>query len=156
MKMLYMFLAVVVIFLVTVTYNFSSGDSAGNLQNGHYTAEMADYFHGWKEFLTIYVNNGRIVTVDYNAKNSSGFIKSWDMEYMRLMNKTDGNYPNKYSRHYASELLARQETEGIDAMSGATESYVSFIALADAAIAHAKTGDRKVAFVEAVHRNADR
>jgi major membrane immunogen (membrane-anchored lipoprotein) len=155
MKMLYMFLTVVVIFLVTVAYNFSSEDSSNHLQNGHYTAEMADYFHGWKEFLTIYVNNGRIVTVDYNAKNGSGFIKSWDMEYMRAMNKTDGNYPNKYSRHYTSELLARQGTEGIDAMSGATESFASFIALADAAIERAKTGDRRVAFVKAAHQNAD-
>ena len=126
---------------------FPSGGQKA-IRDGYYTAEMEDYHHGWKEFLTIYVNSGKIVTAEYDAKNASGLIKSWDMDYMRRMNKTDGNYPNRYTRAYAAELITRQTAEDMDAISGATESYHLFKALADAAIGQALTGDKKVAFVK--------
>jgi major membrane immunogen (membrane-anchored lipoprotein) len=129
------------------TVHFQSGGRK-TIRDGYYTAEMEDYYHGWKEFLTIYVNSGKIVTAEYDAKNASGLIKSWDMDYMRRMNKIDGNYPNKYTRSYAAELIARQTTDDIDAMSGATESFHFFKSLADAAIGQALTGDKKVAFVK--------
>jgi major membrane immunogen (membrane-anchored lipoprotein) len=147
MRKLYTFFSVIVILLAAIAYN-SSATSENELKDGYYTAEAADYRYGWKEFLSIYVNNGRIVMVEYDASNSAGFMKSWDLDYMRLMNKIDGNYPNKYTRNYASELVARQRAEGIDAMSGATDSFHSFKRLAEAAIAQARMGDRKVAFVK--------
>ena len=49
------------------------------MQDGYYTAEAAEYSHGWKEYVTICVMENQIVSVEYNAKNASGFIKSWDM-----------------------------------------------------------------------------
>jgi major membrane immunogen (membrane-anchored lipoprotein) len=122
-------------------------DGSG-LVDGYYTAEMAESPHGWTEFLTIYVNNGRVVTAEYDARNSSGFIKSWDMDYMRRMSAEDGIYPNQYSRYYTGELIARQGTDGMDAISGATDSYRSFKALARAALEHARSGDDAVAFVK--------
>jgi major membrane immunogen (membrane-anchored lipoprotein) len=67
---------------------------------------------------------------------------------MRVMNAELKTYPNKFTRYYASELIARQSTAGIDAMSGATLSFDSFVRLADAVIARAKTGDDKVVFVK--------
>ena len=117
------------------------------MHDGYYTAEEAEYHDGWKEYITIYVNNGRIVTADYDGRNKAGFIKSWDMDFMRLMNKRGRTYPNKFMRVYVAELVTRQSTEGIDAVSGATKSYHSFKQLADAAILLAGTGDSKVAFV---------
>ncbi|MDR1965208.1 MAG: FMN-binding protein [Synergistaceae bacterium] len=147
MKTLYAVFVLMVALLASVAYKFSPTDSQNALQNGYYTAETADYNYGWKEFITIYVRNGRIVTAEYNARNASGFMKSWDMEYMRVMNRSDSNYPNKYTRTYVSELLRRQSAEGIDAMSGATESFHSFKLLVEAVLAQAKTGDKKVAFV---------
>ncbi|MDR1651059.1 MAG: FMN-binding protein [Synergistaceae bacterium] len=148
MKIIYSVLIVILILLAAAGYNYSySAAGSRKLRDGYYTAEAAEYIHGWKEFITIYVNNGRIVTAEYNAKNRSGLIKSWDMDYMRVMNETDGNYPNRYARGYASALIANQSTERIDAMSGATESYRSFMLLADAVITQAKAGDKSVAFV---------
>jgi major membrane immunogen (membrane-anchored lipoprotein) len=94
------------------------------------------------------VDSGRIVTVEYNAKNASGFIKSWDQEYMRTMNAVDGTYPNEYTRIYAAELLATQDANNIDAISGATNSCASFKTLAAAAIARSEAGDKGVAFVD--------
>ena len=136
-----------IIFVVGVLC-FSPASTRGRgLRDGYYTAEVSSYYHGWKEFLTIYVNGGKIITAEYNAKNASGLIKSWDMEYMRAMNKADNNYPNKYTREYVSALVEKQSVIGINAMSGATESYHSFMLLAKAAMDRAKSGDKSVAYV---------
>jgi major membrane immunogen (membrane-anchored lipoprotein) len=127
----------------------SPDTEALKLYDGYFTAEAASFdSQGWKEFVSIYVNNNKIVTVEYNAKNASGFIKSWDMDYMRLMNASKGTYPNKYTRTYAQALLNRQDPSKIDAMTGATESWRSFVLLAGAAIDQAKAGNKKVAFID--------
>ncbi|MDR3090711.1 MAG: FMN-binding protein [Clostridiales bacterium] len=118
------------------------------LSDGYYTAEMADFdTHGWKEFVTIYVNSGEIISVEYNAKNPSGFIKSWDMNYMREMNALSGTYPNEYTRLYSAALLKTQNPARVDAITGATNSHASFRLLAQAAIEHSRKGDRNVAYV---------
>jgi major membrane immunogen (membrane-anchored lipoprotein) len=132
---------------------FSGGPSPfrgrDRLLDGHYTAEAFSFdSYGWKEFVSVYINQGKIVTVDYNAKNASGFIKSWDMDYMRRMNAGSGTYPNKYARGYALALLNRQDPERIDVLTGATDSYISFKLLATAVLNQARAGNREVAFVE--------
>ncbi|WP_010258005.1 major membrane immunogen [Treponema primitia] len=128
----------------------SVSESGGDkLQDGYFTAAAAEFdANGWKECITIYIDNNRIVTVEYNAKNASGFLKSWDMEYMRQMSAVAGNYPTKYTRVYAQALLNRQDPDKIDALAGATHSYKSFKVLARAVIDQARAGDKKVALVE--------
>lgn len=118
------------------------------LKDGYYSAEMSGYSHGWKEFLTIFVHDGKIVSAEYNAKNSSGFIKSWDMAYMRNMNSVKGTYPNKYTRTYAAELIMDQSADNISLVTGATSSYKTFNQLAQAVIDKARAGDNSVAVVE--------
>lgn len=119
------------------------------MHDGFYSAEAAVLDeHGWKEYITIYVSDNTIVTVDYNAKNASGYIKSWDMDYMVVMNASSGTYPNKYAREYAAALIDQQDPDHIDAITGATHSYVSFIQLARAAVAQAYAGNEDVVFVE--------
>lgn len=126
------------------------GQTGTEMQDGYYTAEMAAFDdYGWKEFLTIYVRDTKIVTVEYNAKNASGLIKSWDMDYMREMDAVDGTYPNEYTRIYADALLSRQDPERVDAVAGATHSHHTFQQLAQAVIARAKAGDNSIAYVEA-------
>ncbi|MDR1137675.1 MAG: FMN-binding protein [Synergistaceae bacterium] len=138
----------VLLALCAAATNLFPSEGQKVMRDGYYTAETENPYYGWKEFLTIYVNNGKIVSAEYDAKNASGLIKSWDMDYMRHMNESDGNYPNKYTRKYASELLALQTANGIDAMSGATESFHTFKSLAEAAIGQALAGDKKVAYVQ--------
>lgn len=119
------------------------------LQDGYYTAIAAEFDeHGWKEYLIICVSDKRIVTVEYNAKNASGLIKSWDMQYMRTMNETDGTYPNEYTRAYSDALLSRQDPAQVDMITGATHSHNTFLLLAEAAIAQAKIGDDGIAYVD--------
>ena len=120
----------------------------GSMKDGYYTAEMSEFSRGWKEYVTICVNGGSIASVEYNALNASGFIKAWDMAYMRDMGAVSGMYPNRYTREYARQLMENQSADGIDTVSGATSSGVYIRLLADAVIRQAMLGDDDVAIVE--------
>ncbi len=123
------------------------GEQTG-LRDGYYTAQASEFSHGWKEYITIMVKGGNIVSVEYNAENASGFVKSWDNTYMQAMLHGTGTYPNEYTRFYASQLLGRQGDGEIDALTGATSSYGSFQKLAAAVIEQAKQGDSSIAIVD--------
>ena len=121
------------------------------LQDGYYTAQAAAFSHGWKEYVTILVKGGAILSVEYNAENASGFIKSWDNAYMQTMLHTNGTYPNEYTRYYANQLLEGQGEGGIDAITGATSSHSSFQILAQAVLEQARKGDSSIAIVNTEH-----
>ena len=112
----------------------------GGLQDGYYTAQAAEFSHGWKEYITI--------MVEYNAENASGFIKSWDNAYMQTMLHSNGTYPNEYTRYYANQLLEGQGEGSIDALSGASSSHGSFQLLAKAVLEQARLGDSSIVFVD--------
>ena len=138
---------VLLLFMVHLTACGSKTD----LQDGYYTAQAAEYSHGWKEYITIMVKGGSIVSVEYNAENSSGFIKSWDNAYMQTMLHTNGTYPNEYTRYYASQLLKGQGEGNIDTLSGASSSCESFRKLALAVLEQARQGDSSIAIVDTAH-----
>ena len=121
------------------------------LQDGYYTAQAAEFSHGWKEYITIMVKGGSIVSVEYNAENASGFIKSWDNAYMQTMLHSVGTYPNEYTRYYGGQLLKGQGEGGIDALTGATSSYGSFQKLAEAVLEQARKGDSSIVLVDTAH-----
>ena len=121
------------------------------LQDGYYTAQAVEFSHGWKEYITIMVKEGSIVSVEYNAENASGFIKSWDNAYMQTMLHSNGTYPNAYTRYYAGQLLEDQNADGIDAISGASSSYGSFQKLSAAVLEQAREGDSGIALVDTLH-----
>ncbi len=127
------------------------GEQTG-LQDGYYTAQASEFSHGWKEYITIMVKGGSIVSVEYNAENPSGFIKSWDNAYMQTMLHAQGTYPNEYTRYYAGQLLNNQGEGQMDALTGATSSYGSFQILAVAVIEQAKQGDSSIVFVDTSHK----
>ena len=137
----------VVLILACIVMLTACGDQTG-LQDGYYTAQAADFSYGWKEYITIMVKGGNIVSVEYNAENASGFVKSWDNTYMQAMLHGTGTYPNEYTRFYASQLLDGQGDGEIDALTGATSSYGSFQKLAAAVIEQAKQGDSSIVIVD--------
>ncbi len=118
------------------------------LQDGYYTAQASEFNHGWKEYITIMVKGGSIVSVEYNAENASGFIKSWDNAYMQTMLHSNGTYPNEYTRYYAGQLLENESEDDIDALTGATSSYTSFQKLSKAVLEQARKGDSSMVFVD--------
>ena len=93
--------------MLTASLLAACGTGTG-LQDGYYTAQAAEFSHGWKEYITILVRDGSIISVEYNAENASGFIKSWDNAYMQTMLHAQGTYPNEYTRYYANQLLEGQ------------------------------------------------
>ena len=119
------------------------------LQDGYYTAQMSEYSHGWREYITILVKGGSIVSVEYNAENASGFIKSWDNAYMQTMLHSNGTYPKEYTRYSANQLLTGQGEGGIDAISGATSSHGTFQMLARAVLEQSRKGDSGIIYVSA-------
>ena len=149
MKLRYFILITVTALFVVSLLGACSQKDAGTLVDGYYTAERVDYhpINGWEEYITLYVRNDKIVTIEYNAKNKSGFIKSWDMKYMYDMRNFE-TYPNHYTRDYAAQFISKYNTdEEIDCIAGATHSFHQFELLTSAAINKAKTGDKTVALV---------
>ena len=136
--------------LLTASLLASCGGQT-ELQDGYYTAQAAAFSHGWKEYVTILVKGGAILSVEYNAENASGFIKSWDNAYMQTMLHTNGTYPNEYTRNYAGQLLDGQGEGTIDAISGATSSHSSFQLLAEAVLEQTRKGDSSIAIVDTAH-----
>lgn len=142
-------ISLALVFIVAIIALSTVGCSADNrMQDGYYTAMAGEYSHGWKEFVSITVKNGDIASVEYNAVNESGFIKSWDNAYMQNMKAVQGTYPNEYTRNYAGQLLEAQNANQVDTIAGATSSYSSFKMLASAAIEQAKKGDSRVVVVD--------
>ncbi|HHU06629.1 MAG TPA: FMN-binding protein [Clostridiales bacterium] len=126
----------------------SCNSNQQELKDGYYSAEMKNYRNGWKEFVTIRVSGGEIVSVEYNAKNASGFIKSWDMRYMRNMSARMGTYPNRYTRSYAAYFLDAQTPGFADTVTGASVSGKSFRAMCKALLEKARAGDATLAIVD--------
>ncbi|WP_322175152.1 FMN-binding protein [Acutalibacter caecimuris] len=141
---------VMVVSLLLVLWLPACGDQAG-LKDGYYTAQASEFSHGWKEYITILVKGGNILSVEYNAENASGFIKSWDNAYMQNMLHSNGTYPNEYTRYYANQLLDGQGEGGIDAITGASSSHKSFQILAQAVLEQARRGDSSIAIVDTGH-----
>ncbi len=118
------------------------------MKDGFYTAEMSDYSFGWKEYLCILVKGGDIVYAEFNAKDPSGYIKSWDNAYMENMGTLSGTYPNEYTRYYVAELIESQNSEDIDTLTGATTSGSNFTRLAAAVTKQAVRGKSTTIIVE--------
>lgn len=123
-------------------------DQQTGMQDGSYTAQMSDYSNGWREYVTITVKNGEIVTAEYNAENASGFIKSWDNAYMNNMKSVSGTYPNEYTRYYAAQLTGQTEAPEIELLAGATSSGTNFQKLSQAVVGQAMKGDSTIAVVQ--------
>lgn len=122
--------------------------SSGGLKDGYYTAEMAEFSNGWKEYLVIQVSHGNIVSAEFNAKNASGFIKAWDNSYMETMIAIQGTYPNKYTREYVQQLLEQQTDIQVDVVTGASTSGANFVKLVNAVLEQAAKGDSETVIVE--------
>ncbi len=137
--------------LLSMTSLLTACGKEAGLQDGYYTAQVSEFSHGWKEYITILVKGGSIISVEYNAENASGFIKSWDNAYMQTMLHTNGTYPNEYTRYYAGQLLEGQGEGGIDAISGASSSHATFQALVQAVLEQARKGDSSIVIVNAAH-----
>ncbi len=142
--------AILLSLLLMASLLTACGTQAG-IQDGYYTAQASEFSHGWKEYVTILVKGGKIISVEYNAENASGFIKSWDNTYMQTMLHVNGTYPNEYTRYYANQFLEGQGEGTIDAISGASSSHGTFQILSQAVLEQARKGDSTILVVDTSH-----
>lgn len=138
MKKKLIILPLLVLAVLTVWFQYQSSQG---MKDGYYTAEMAEFHHGWKEYLCIQVKKGKIVSAEYNARNASGFIKAWDNSYMKNMMEQQNTYPNKYTREYVQQLMEGQGNTKVDAISGASSSGGNFKKLVQVVLRQAEKGD---------------
>ena len=91
----------IVIFLVLMTMFSVSGckKEENRLEDGFYTVEMSDYINGWKEFVTIRVSGSKIVTVEYNSRNSSGFTNPGTFPICAICSIKKGHIPTAIHEH---------------------------------------------------------
>ncbi len=132
------------IILLTTVLLVGCGTKQPKMHDGSYTAQMLEYSNGWREYVTITVENGEIVTTEYNAENASGFIKSWDNDYMKRMKLAKGTYPNEYTRLYAAQLTGQTKAPKIDVITGASHSGENFQRLSYAVVEQAIKGDSAI------------
>jgi major membrane immunogen (membrane-anchored lipoprotein) len=110
-------------------------------KDGDYKVEAKDFDdNGWKEYVEVTVANGKITKVNYNAVNKDNQLKTDDEEYKTNMEKSQGTYPEKYTKDLADQLVDHQKVSEVDAVTGATHSSDNFKKLATAALTQAEEG----------------
>jgi major membrane immunogen (membrane-anchored lipoprotein) len=120
----------------------------GMLQDGYYSAISDSYNEaGWKDFITLYIYNNKIVTAEYNARNASGLVLSWDSASLRGLQAETRLHPDLLIRVYIQDLLTWQDPQRIRRIPADTYVYETFKKLAIVATEQAKIGNRAVAQV---------
>ena len=132
------FIAVLLVVLATAC--LMTGCSSG-MKDGTYKAQFKDYDdHGWTDYVSITVKDGKITDVDYDSMNADGTKKSEDQAYRESMEPVSKTYPAKFYKELEDQLSEKQDPKKVDAVTGATNSSNDFKILAVEAIKAAKAG----------------
>ena len=122
---------------------------SGSMKDGTYRAEYKDFDdHGWKDYVTITVSDGKITEVDYDAVNDNGDKKSADEAYREQMEPISNTYPAKFYKELEDQLVDEQDLKKVDAVAGATNSSNDFKILGMEAMKAAKSGQTDTIIVE--------
>lgn len=116
--------------------------AGATMEDGTYRLEETDFDdNGWKVFLEITVEDGKIVSVGYDYINDDGLLKSEDEEYQDAMFKVSGKGPKEFTKELSDALVAAQDAKEIDIISGATGSSETFMNYAQQLIQAAQKGE---------------
>jgi major membrane immunogen (membrane-anchored lipoprotein) len=99
--------------------------SPKGLKDGTFTGASPYDAFDYKHEVTLKIEEGRIVKIDYNEINKSGEGKQEDIAYCEEMSVT-GTTPAIAYPIYEDELLSTQNILEVDAVSGATYSLYRF------------------------------
>jgi len=114
------------------------------LQDGEYsiTEKNADA-RGWKYFIKMTVQGGKITAVDFDSVNTEGKLKSEDDNYQKQMSEKTGVGPQDYMPALEEALIENQNADDISVVSGATHSSHIFKIYAAQLINAAQKGETK-------------
>ena len=128
------------------------GCGGSKLTDGTYRAEDAEADkRGWTEFAEIVVENGKIVSANFDSINGEGVLKSQDESYKQSMLGKGGiTHPGEFYDALEEQYMQKQDSTKMDTIAGATTSsdnITLLLAEIEAQIKAGKPGTYKVAKV---------
>lgn len=85
-----------------------------NLTDGTYTAEAAEFHNGYKDIVTVVVEGGKIVSVDYNCLTEAGGTKRAESENGEYVMTEDGPLWHEQADALAQYVVENQGTAGLN------------------------------------------
>ncbi len=147
------FLAIMLAALtLTAVLSSCGAKEDATLKDGTYRAENAKFDdHGWKDYVNVTVEGGKIVAVEYDSLNEEdGHKKTEDEAYKEAYEGVfPGVYPADTAAKLAADLVEKQDVAEVDTVAGATVSTDSFKALVGALAENMKKGDTNTVLYEA-------
>lgn len=126
------------------------------LKDGTYSLKEKELdSHGWKATMSITVKDGKITKSDYNYVDKDGKLKSDNAAYEKAMKAKNGIGPKEYIPKLNKALVASQDAQQVEAVSGATESSDHFINYAQQLIQAAQKGDTTPIVIDAYAKLKD-
>lgn len=115
-------------------------------QDGIYTATYSHLDnHGWRPEVVVTIADGKIESAMMDYYKPDGSKKSEDEAYSATMEGKSGITPKAAYEQMNERLVASQDIEAVETVTGATSSTKFFGVLAKAALENAKTGTADVA-----------
>lgn len=115
--------------------------SGADMQDGTYALEEQNFDeNGWKVFMEITVEDGKITESNYNYKDEDDNLKTDDEEYQDMMKDQSGVGPQEFVEQLNKGLVSMQDAQLVDVVSGATHSSEVFINYAQQLIQAAQNG----------------
>ncbi len=129
----------------------SGTQTQAELKDGEYRAEFKNYDdHGWKDYVTITVSDGKYTACEYDAVNEEdGRKKSEDADYASAYPE-DGEYvkPAEYTVRLEEDFIDKQDIESVDMITTATTASNSFKKLVSALEVNIKRGKTDTVIVD--------
>lgn len=116
--------------------------AGADMQDGTYTLEETDFDeNGWKVFIEMTVDDGKITSSKYNYEDADGQLKTEDEDYQEMMKDKTGVGPQEFVKQLNDELVATGDAQLVDIVTGATHSSEAFVNYAQQLIQAAQKGN---------------
>lgn len=120
-----------------------------DMQDGTYALEEQNFDeNGWKVFMEITVEDGKITDSNYNYTDEDGQLKTDDQEYQDMMKDKAGVGPQEFVKQLNEGLIATQDAKLVDIVSGATHSSEIFTNYAQQLIQAAQNGHTETLMID--------
>ena len=111
--------------------------------NGDYKAEVAEFSHGWKEFIEVSISGDMVSSVNYDAIDPSGDTLKSSLTFYPMPDPPglpSAWYP-LLEAQYKSADIVNYDAADIDGITGATHTSETASMLFDLILEAAKEGD---------------
>jgi major membrane immunogen (membrane-anchored lipoprotein) len=114
-------------------------EAAKVYQNGTYSAETAEYSHGWITFMEVTISDDKQTTVTFDCRNEEGGLKSETTEETYPMDPHPTVWIPELEAQYMAVDIINYST--VDGITGATHGSDDSMALFQLMLDAAKEGD---------------